>query len=93
MAKLKRIGVLSLASMQGVLMAIFGLIAGLFYAIIMLIFSSLLGSSGAGIGLGILAIIGIPIVYGILGFISGAIFAALYNLVAGWIGGVEMDFQ
>ena len=42
---------------------------------------------------GAAAIIALPIFYGILGFISSLIGAALYNLVAGWVGGVEIDTQ
>lgn len=34
-----------------------------------------------------------PIFYGILGFIMGAIGAALYNLFAKWIGGIEVQVQ
>jgi cobalamin biosynthesis protein CobD/CbiB len=34
-----------------------------------------------------------PVFYGILGAIIGAIAAALYNVFAGWLGGVEMEFE
>jgi len=34
-----------------------------------------------------------PITFAIPGFIVGAIGAFIYNLVAGWIGGIEMDFE
>jgi|SRR3989344_7960228 len=98
MAVLRRIGVFSLAKLQAVLMAIFGLIAGIFYAIIGSIFlasSNSLGSNslGFGAGLGLLAIIVLPVVYAVIGFIAGAIGAFLYNLVARWTGGIEMDFS
>ncbi|RMG82927.1 MAG: hypothetical protein D6707_01960 [Bacteroidetes bacterium] len=93
MAKLKRIGVLSLAKLQAVLMAFVGLIAGISYAIMGATFASLAGSAGLGAGLGFLAIIIFPILYAIFGFIGGAIEAFLYNLVAGWVGGIEMDFE
>lgn len=93
MAKLKRIGVLSAAKLQAVLMAFVGLIAGIFYAIIGTTLGEVTGSAGLGAGLGILAIIVVPILYATFGFIGGAIGAFLYNLVAGWVGGLEMDFE
>ena len=31
--------------------------------------------------------------YGVIGVIGGAIGAALYNLVAGWIGGIEVEME
>jgi hypothetical protein len=37
------------------------------------------------------AIVAFPIFYGIMGFISGLIGAALYNLFAGWIGGLTIE--
>jgi hypothetical protein len=43
--------------------------------------------------LGAGAIILMPIMYGIMGFIGGIISAALYNLLAGIIGGIEMNFD
>jgi len=94
--------------MQGVLMAALGLIIGIVYALIGGLALGMVGASGgaggasggpsgaemAGIGLigGLMAIILIPIFYGVLGFIAGAITALLYNLVAGWTGGIEMEF-
>lgn len=34
-----------------------------------------------------------PIVMGILGFIFFAIFAAIYNLLANWLGGFEVEIK
>ena len=31
-----------------------------------------------------------PVFYGIIGFVMGALFAVVYNLVAGWVGGLEL---
>ncbi len=44
-----------------------------------------------GVGMGIAAIIVCPIVYGIIGGIAAVIGALLYNLAAGWVGGLEVD--
>ena len=34
-----------------------------------------------------------PVIYGVMGFIFGVIGAAIYNLVAGWIGGIELEVE
>ncbi len=93
MAKLKKIGILSLAKIEGLVLAIFGLVIGLAYAIIATIIGAATRSAGLAIGLGLLALIGCPILYGAAGFVGGALTAFVYNLVAGWTGGLEMDFD
>jgi len=34
-----------------------------------------------------------PVIYGAMGFIFGVIGAAIYNLVARWIGSIEVDVE
>lgn len=92
---IRRIGVLSMAKMMGVLYALLGLIIGAFVSLIALV-GSALGSSSSQSGMigavvGIAAIIVFPILYGIIGFLGGLITAWLYNLVAGMIGGIELE--
>ena len=41
---------------------------------------------------GIIALF-IPIVYGVMGFIAGAIGALIYNLMAKWVGGIQIELQ
>ncbi len=51
-------------------------------------------SSGLLMGFGVLALIIIPIIYLILGFITGAVGAIIYNIVAAVSGGgVEIDIS
>jgi hypothetical protein len=53
-----------------------------------------LGLSGAfGVAGGVSAIPIMPIMYGLLGGIVLAISAAVYNLVARWVGGLEVDIR
>jgi hypothetical protein len=91
MVVLKRIGILSLAKLEAILMAIFGLIMGLFYAI----FSSLLNSAEftteTVIDFGWWGVLIFPIFYGIMGFVTGIVGALFYNLVAKWVGGVKLE--
>ncbi len=99
---IKSLGVLSVAKMYAALMGIFGLIIGVIYGLIIILFGAAILSSGAreatGAGAGsiiggLLAMIGIPIFYMVFGFIGGAITAFVYNIVAGVAGGVEMDIE
>ena len=34
-----------------------------------------------------------PIIYGVIGFVGGIVAAALYNLFARWIGGIEVEVE
>jgi hypothetical protein len=34
-----------------------------------------------------------PVIYGVMGFIGGIIGAAIYNLIARWIGGIEVEVE
>ena len=90
---IKRVGVLRLAIFQSALMAAFGLFA----ALLVLMFSTMLGAhtQQAGVfgAMGIAAVIIFPIMYGVIGFIAGAIGGALYNLVAGVVGGIEIEVE
>ena len=93
MVVLKRLGVLSVAQIEMIIMIIMGLFFGIFYAIFPSVMIPELDSLEMpfGAGLGWLAIIVFPIIYGILGFVTGAIGALIYNLSAKWIGGIELE--
>jgi hypothetical protein len=90
---LKKIDILSVAKLEGLLLAIVGLIIGIVVAIVSVTvgFAASLGSMGAGYG--VLAIIIMPIYMGIMGFVAGAIMAFLYNTVAERIGGIKIEFE
>jgi hypothetical protein len=90
---LKRIDPLTTAKLEALLMGIFGLIIGFVYGIFGAAFGAIGGSALIGAGIGIAAIILLPIMYAVIGFLAGLIGAALYNLVAGWIGGIKMEFS
>jgi hypothetical protein len=106
---IKRVGPLSCAKIAGTVYAIVGLIIGgivsLFALAGGLVSSALTGAgvggstSSSGIGAGAGAMIGVgaivffPILYGCMGFITTLIGAWLYNVVAGLVGGIEMDLE
>jgi hypothetical protein len=100
MTAIRRFGVFSVGKVMGMVYALIGLIAGAIFALISL-FGAAVGASlaedaggalpGAIFGVG--AIIFLPILYGLIGFIGGLIVAAIYNLVAGITGGVEVELS
>jgi len=96
---LKRIGVVSSGKLSGVFYALIGLIIGAILSLVSLLgmafgamSESPLGALG-GLLFGLAAIIAMPVLYGIIGFIAGLAMAALYNLVAGITGGLEIELQ
>lgn len=99
---IRRFGVVSVGKMYGLLMFIMGLIIGVIYGLIFIVFgaaaslgstndATVAGVSSVVIGLGMM--IGIPIMYGFLGFIIGMIMALIYNAVAGIIGGIKFELE
>jgi hypothetical protein len=101
MATLKHIGPGSAFKVGLVVYAVLGLIIGICMALFSMMIGSLGSMSGAagpaakafGFGFGLGSIIIFPILYGIIGGIAGALGAVVYNLVAGWVGGLELDIS
>lgn len=95
MAVVKRIGPGSAFKMGLVLYGLMGLILGALFALISTLGAALappeLGAFKFLFGVG--AIIIMPLCYGVIGGIFAAIGAVLYNFVAGWVGGLEVDIS
>jgi hypothetical protein len=92
MKEIRRMDVLSVGIMYGMTLAFMGLLIGLLMASIGSLFGELSGASGLA-NFGSLAIIVFPILYGGLGFVFGLIGALLYNLFAGWVGGIKIELK
>ncbi|KFN49640.1 hypothetical protein [Arenimonas composti] len=97
---IKRIGVISCAKVMGVLYAGIGLLIGLLYALFALVGGGAMMASGASeaafgggvmMGIGVAMVVIAPIVYGLMGFLAGLLTAWLYNLAAGFAGGIEIE--
>ena len=67
-----------------------GSVAGLVYACIAVLILPFFLYAAAGSGEGIAATLLTLVLYPILGFFGGMLAAAIYNLVAGWTGGIEL---
>ena len=97
MKKLKRLGVLSVAKFQGLMMAVVGLLLGgvmyLTQALLMGGFSAETPEAQILSAFGPVMILVFPLAYGLMGFVMGVVGAALYNLIARLIGGIEVELK
>lgn len=93
MKVIKKLGVLSVAKIQGIIMAFVGLLYGISYTIFGNLSDALTEAGMVGTGLGFVGIIILPVFYGVFGFIGGAIMAFLYNIAAEKIGGIEIELK
>jgi hypothetical protein len=95
MVIVKKLGVLSVAKIEALIMAFIGLIEGILVAISG---PAMQGAAAASeipleFQLGTWAILALPIIYLIIGFVFGALGAAIYNLFAKWVGGMTMELE
>jgi hypothetical protein len=98
---LKRIGVWSAAKLSGVVYGVTGLLVGGIFALMSLVGANFIPPEYAheappawlGPMLGVGAVIIMPLFYGVLGFICGAIGAALFNFFARLVGGLELELE
>ncbi len=104
--RIKKLGILSVAKIQAVMMLVLSLLIAIPYGLIIIVIS-LIGGVGAGsqdgmsglmvggggVVMGIIVMIAIPILYAIMGFIAGVISALVYNIFAGLVGGVEIEVE
>lgn len=94
----RRVKPLSLGKILGAMYVTLGLIAGLIISAVSVL-GFAIGSVAApdelgnmaGLLFGVGAVVFIPLVYGTLGFIGGLIAALVYNLIAGVVGGLEIE--
>ena len=101
---IRRFGVMSVAKIYGLLTFVIGLIIGVIYGLFLILFgaamSAIAPSGDAALAggvstvvMGVIMMIGFPIMYGIMGFIGGAISAVIYNIASGMIGGIKFELE
>jgi hypothetical protein len=93
-----RVNALSVAKVAAILYAGVGLLIGGMFSLIGIAglsgaFDSVEGGAFLGALFGIGAIIIMPIIYAVFGFIGSFIFASLFNVAAGMTGGIEVDVK
>ena len=96
---IRHIGVGSLARILGALYALWGFIFGIIVALVALAGAGMSAASDSPMpgwlgGLfGVGAVIFLPICYGVLGALGGALTAVMYNVIAGVVGGLTIETE
>lgn len=99
---IRSFGVVSVGKYLGILYGMLGLVFGVIYGGILMIAGAIgLASNsegggmlgGMGIGGGLLAMIGAPLLYGFLGFVFGLLGTLLANLALKFSGGLEIEMD
>ena len=94
MHSIKSVGILSFAKMMGAVYGALGLIVIPIVIVAGLISMASGEREGALAGIGFLALgILAPIFYGGMGFLMGALMAWVYNLMAKWVGGIQIELR
>ena len=86
--RIRRIDPFSAAKVCAVLYFLGGLIAVPIFLIV-----GMMAPEAGGERFGLVFAIVIRVVYAVMGFIFTLIACAIYNLVAGWVGGIEMELE
>lgn len=96
---IKSVRLLSVGKVAGFLYGLLGLLIGAFFSLAVLLGGMTAGianeAEGAGTAVGALlgvgAIVIFPLLYGLLGALGAIVMALIYNIVAGVVGGIEVD--
>lgn len=89
MYRIRRFGVMKTATVVAVMYVVIIAIFVVPFAILAMAFRSDAAGGGAVLVFGLVA----ALVYGAAGWVITAIACALYNLVAGWTGGIEVQVE
>lgn len=90
--RITRVDPLQVAKVLGVLYVVVGFI--IFVPVFLIVGKAVPQEAqdlGFGLGMGFTLVL--PVIYGIFGFIFTLIGAALYNFVAGMVGGIEVELE
>lgn len=82
--RIRRFGVGQTAKVLGVLYMLVGLVFVPFFLL-----AAMFAPNQAGMGVGFA--VAMPVIYGLCGFVFTAIGCLIYNVVAGWVGGIEIE--
>ena len=92
MPVVQHVDILSLAKIGALFGFVMGIVWGIMYGMLA---AAMLGRFAPGFGAvgGIAVLIIMPVCGVIMGFIMGAVHAFLYNVFAGWVGGIRLEFR
>jgi uncharacterized membrane protein YagU involved in acid resistance len=101
--EIKRFDIASVVKIFFVIYAILGMVIGLVYVLVALVFSSVLDFAGAfegttllrvaATGVGILLVPLFALLYGLVGALAGLVGSVVYNLVSKALGGVKLTLE
>ena len=89
--RIRRVPPLQVAKVAGVLYAVMGLLFLPFFLLVSSFAPAEAGDMGFGFSTGFA--VAMPLLYGGFGFVFTLIGAALYNLVAGFVGGIDIELE
>jgi hypothetical protein len=94
MHELKRVDVISVGKIMGL---VYGFLALVFVPFILIaMITGLYGQTATGVGAGVVAIvliIMVPVLYGGIAFVVGCVAGLVYNFIAGKFGGVKFQLK
>lgn len=96
---LRRIAPLQAAKMAGAIYAVMGSVIGALVSLAVVFGAFARSAAGvpgpqpARMLFGVGAIVILPMFYGLLGFLMTLPLTALYNLLAGWLGGIRVEAE
>lgn len=92
---IKSVGIFSCAKIAAAIQAAMGLIVMPFFLLIAMV-GAVAGTRATDrLSSAIVVVVALflPVFYGVVGFIMGALAGWIYNLVSKWIGGIELELQ
>jgi len=94
MFHLRSIGVLSCAKIFTIVHAVIGILVGFLFLVFGIVGAAVAPSQPKHgmVAIIVLAVL-MPVFYGVLGFVMGAVWAFVYNLAAQSIGGLELQLD
>ncbi len=100
MMRIRRVRIFSAAKAMGFLYAIIGLLSGAVAALVAptlslenLALPSMLFGLPLPSVVGLASLVVLPFLYWIVGALFGALLAMIYNITAGWFGGIEIEYE
>jgi hypothetical protein len=99
MQRVTKVGVLSLAKVMGAVGVVLGVIFGGIYGVILAIAGAIGMSNQGGDEAGVFLLmalgtcLGAPIMYGLMSFLMGLLYAAVMNFVFKYTGGLELKIE
>jgi Na+/proline symporter len=103
MKKTTKLKILEYTKLQTIIFALIGLLAGVLYSFGGLIIDTLVSlgwivsSETPGLSYGTVlafgALLGMPLYFAVIGFVTGILGAFLFNLTSKWFGGLKMDLK